>query len=267
MSGVTPPSAPDFEMTSPLTVATSDAVALGSQCGAWGPSRTTMHPCDSPSATENPWQLKVFAARLRFRRNCPPARGVRYRYKCPANARRTWKLAPPILVGGIIVGSIFVKGEFGIQDTWILIGFLKMVAFVSTPAVAPPWGGWAALYFRCFGASGPCCVPVSSHRLDTAFERTPPVGFEPWTSRPEVRTSSAAANPPPIVLRGSVPLKDHRLRPVAFGVGLAVVSFFSFCWCVGGFVIPPSAPGVGFAVISFFFVCCFVGGFVNFLRA
>ena len=158
--GAIPPCAPDIEMAPPITVATSAAVALGSKCGARGPSRTTMRPRDTPSATANPGQLKVFATRMRFHRNYPPSRGSRYRRSAPQMPRRRGNSPRPILVGGIIEGSIFAKCELGIKGTWILVGFLKMVAYFCSPALAPPWGGLAALYFRCFGASGPGWVPV-----------------------------------------------------------------------------------------------------------
>ena len=106
-SGVTPPSAPDIPMMSALTFATSAEEALGSQCVACGPSLDMTQPCEDPSVTTNPGQLKVFEDRLHFHRNSPPARGLRYRYKCPACARRPWGLDPPALADGMIVGSIF----------------------------------------------------------------------------------------------------------------------------------------------------------------
>ena len=120
------------------------------------------------------------------------------------------------------------------------------------------WRRYIFAHFMLRGHVGPSFLSVRIGDARRCLRKTPPVGFEPWTFRSEVLTSSAAANPPPKIPRQSVPLKDRLFSPPLVLLRLLV------CRC---FRYPLSAFGVGFAVVSFFFACWFVGGFVNFLRA
>ena len=72
--------------------------------------------------------------------------------------------------------------------------------------------GAAALYFRAFYVEGPRggIVSFCEHREHSVVSaKDAPVGFEPRAIRSEVRTSSAAANPPTEIPRQSVPLKGR----------------------------------------------------------
>ena len=79
------------------------------------------------------------------------------------------------------------------------------------------WRRHIFAYLMLRAHAGPSFFSVRFGDARWRLRKTPPVGFEPWTFRSEVLTSSAAANPPPTIPRESVPLKGRLVSPPSLG--------------------------------------------------